>query len=259
MPRYARDCERADALRIASRFAGKAARACSSHELKTIIESAAGAMGFRYFALVHHAALGKAGRGLIRIDNYPAGWAERFIQEDFHAVDPVHQASLRASAAFAWADLSALVRLDDRHKAILTAGAEAGLASGVTVPTHVPGEPGGSCSFARDTRARIGRTDLVSAQIVGSAAFAAARRILLGTERVPVSHRLTPRQRECLLLAAQGKTDWEIGQILGLSEDTVTKYMNAARARYGVGRRVQLAINAIYRSEISFAEVIHRP
>jgi DNA-binding CsgD family transcriptional regulator len=45
---------------------------------------------------------------------------------------------------------------------------------------------------------------------------------------------LCPRQVECIALVAQGKSDWEIGQILGLSRDTVHEYVESARRRYGV-------------------------
>jgi len=54
---------------------------------------------------------------------------------------------------------------------------------------------------------------------------------------------------------AQGKTDWEIGTILGLSEETVTKYLNAARSRYGVVRRTQLAIAALCDGTLGIEEV----
>ena len=38
----------------------------------------------------------------------------------------------------------------------------------------------------------------------------------------------------CLLLAMQGKSDWDIGQILGLSPETVNQHFDMARSRFGV-------------------------
>jgi len=35
--------------------------------------------------------------------------------------------------------------------------------------------------------------------------------------------RLTPRESDCLIWAGEGKTDWEISQILGISRSTATK------------------------------------
>lgn len=61
----------------------------------------------------------------------------------------------------------------------------------------------------------------------------------------PLATALSPRQIECVALVAQGKSDWEIGQILGLSRDTVHEYVEAARQRYGVRRRTQLVLWAV--------------
>ena len=54
----------------------------------------------------------------------------------------------------------------------------------------------------------------------------------------------------------RGKTDWEIGHILSISPDTVTQYMEMARLRYGVAKRMQLAVRAIYLGDIGFDEAI---
>src|SRR3546814_8164942 len=55
-------------------------------------------------------------------------------------------------------------------------------------------------------------------------AFNAARQICC--RRCPTRCRavhLTDRQRDCVILVAQGKTDWEIGKIFGLKKDSVTR------------------------------------
>lgn len=62
--------------------------------------------------------------------------------------------------------------------------------------------------------------------------------------------RLTTRQRECTLLVAQGKTDWEIGKILGISRDTVHEYIEAARKKYDVRTRPQLVLAAYRNGEL---------
>lgn len=51
-------------------------------------------------------------------------------------------------------------------------------------------------------------------------------------------------------------TDWEIGAILRLSEETVTAYLKAARRRLGVARRTQLAIAAVSYGLIAFDEIV---
>jgi DNA-binding CsgD family transcriptional regulator len=46
---------------------------------------------------------------------------------------------------------------------------------------------------------------------------------------VPREHPLSPRERECLYWAAQGKTCYETGLILGLGATTVKVYLDNAR------------------------------
>jgi len=55
---------------------------------------------------------------------------------------------------------------------------------------------------------------------------------------------LSARERECLRWAAAGKTDWEIGQILSLSEKTVNVYITRAKTKFGVKSRAQAIVLA---------------
>ncbi len=47
-----------------------------------------------------------------------------------------------------------------------------------------------------------------------------------------------PRQRDCVVLVAQGKSDWEIGQVLGISDSTVHKHIEDAKRRFCVSTRI---------------------
>ncbi|MFC5342874.1 LuxR C-terminal-related transcriptional regulator (plasmid) [Brevundimonas staleyi] len=51
--------------------------------------------------------------------------------------------------------------------------------------------------------------------------------------------KLTPRQRECLYWAEQGKSSSVIGSILGISARTVDEHIACACARLGVQTRIQ--------------------
>lgn len=47
---------------------------------------------------------------------------------------------------------------------------------------------------------------------------------------------LAPRERECLVLAGQGKSACEIDVIVGLADETVTGYLKSARRKFGLRR-----------------------
>jgi len=55
---------------------------------------------------------------------------------------------------------------------------------------------------------------------------------------------LTPRQAEVVYWVAQGKTNPEIGTILGASPRTIDKHMERIFARLGVENRASLIVTA---------------
>ena len=57
--------------------------------------------------------------------------------------------------------------------------------------------------------------------------------------------RLTPREIECLAWASNGKSEWEISQILGISEHTSEKHMINARKKMGALTRTHAVAEAI--------------
>jgi DNA-binding CsgD family transcriptional regulator len=57
-------------------------------------------------------------------------------------------------------------------------------------------------------------------------------------------------------LVAQGKSDWEIGQLLGISDSTVHKHIEDAKRRFGVSTRIQLVVRSLHEARLSFADVI---
>ncbi len=60
----------------------------------------------------------------------------------------------------------------------------------------------------------------------------------------PADLRLSPRQIECLRLAASGQTSVEIAATLGLSSRTVDQYVGEACERLKVRNRVQAVAKA---------------
>src|SRR3546814_11918958 len=116
---------------------------------------------------------------------------------------------------------------------------------GFTVPANVPGEPSGSCSFANVADIPVDEATLPLAQLVGIFAFERARSYS-GIRAFEKSQpRLTDRQRDCLLWAGRGKTDWATGRILGIKEDTVERYPPNARERYGVPKRTMFLVRSL--------------
>jgi LuxR family quorum-sensing system transcriptional regulator CciR len=216
-------------------------------------------LGFDYFALTHHVNPRRTYAPVIRIDSYPADWVAYFDRENLGSCDPVHRASHRTSVGFAWSRLPALIHLTARDREVLDLATGQGIGNGFTVPANVPGEANGSCSFATRARKSFTQSSLTLAQLVGAFGFEAARRLWRMNNPLDALPRLTERQRDCVVWAARGKSDWEISRILGVSHETVIQHLKQARERYGVGKRTQLAIHALFDGSISFNDILRSP
>ena len=230
----------------------------SEDELAEALAQISQEMGFSYFALTHHVDLRRAAYPAIRLDNYPPDWVAWFDEARLGPCDPVHRASHLTSVGFAWSRLPRMIALTPRDREILERASTKGIADGFTVPAHVPGEANGSCSFAVEPGRPLDEDHLPTAQLVGAFAFEAARRLWRVRTTAPTRPRLTDRQRDCVIWAARGKTDWEISRILGVSHETVIRHLKQARERYGATTRTTLAISALFDGTISFVDVFKR-
>jgi LuxR family transcriptional regulator, quorum-sensing system regulator CciR len=241
--------------RLSDRFA-EAAEACATlAQLGALLADVSIELGFDHFALLDHASLTADTPGLLRLDNYPQAWSDELVGRGYAADDPVHLASRRTNAGFGWRELPGLIKLEQRHRTILARSRHFGLGGGFTIPANVPGEPSASCSFAVRAGVELPPARLRCAELIGAHALNAARRLRRRAEPPP-RPRLSPRELECLRLVAMGKTDWEIGMILGLSIETARQYVKRARAAYDAVSRTQLVVYGLRDAWISFEDAI---
>lgn len=226
-------------------------------DLDTALTEIARLLGFPYFALAHHVDLARSSDSVIRLHNYPESWALDYDSRALGLVDPVHRASYMTAIGFRWSQISQLVPLTQFDRQILEQGFEQGIRDGFTVPVHVPGEARGTCSFAIGSGEVPGPVTLMQAQVAGTFAFEAARRLWYkrGLSTKPLRPVLTERQRECVLLMAQGHSDAEIAQILGISKDTATAHMRAACQRYKIYKRQLLIPLTLFDGTLTFGDV----
>lgn len=228
----------------------------SEEQLAEALSAVTHDLGCRYYALTHHVAVPQSASA-VNIHNYPERWAEWFETQELGTSDPVRRASSLTSIGFAWSRLADLVELTAKDRRILELASKQGIGDGFTVPAHVPGEVHGSCSFACRSGEIFPEQHVPLLQLVGAFAFEAARR-MRRVRVLPEPVRLTERQRECVVWAARGKSDWEIATILGISEETAAEHLRHARERYGVGKRTLVAIHALFDGHIGFLDVLRR-
>ena len=235
-------------------------------DLHALMQSVAHEMGFDHFALVHHVDLRPYGElkdhmvtnEFVVLTDYPQYWVDQYISDAIVADDPVLIASQRMNVGFEWNEIPDIIPLSSRQKSIIERTRNAGLTNGFTVPANVPGELNGSCNFAVAAGHEVDRSNFHMAQLIGSFAFQAARDLVTRMRNIKgfLPPKLTDRQLECIVLVARGKTDWEIGRILDISEETVKMHLRNARDAYGVSKRVQVVLRTLFNGQVPLTELI---
>ena len=239
---------------IVQDFAHVSRTARNVAQLRSLLCETTWALGF------HHLLL-QGASGEVWLADLPPGW---------NAVAPasgdaVLAAAVQSYAPFLWSDISRLVSLTRSQRDFLNAAHAAGIGAAVAVPVHRPRgahEAGsysvfaGCCSFLMMNGVPLPLESLAAAHYVGALAFDAAKNLREPRAAEPRGPQLTPRQRDCVVLVAQGKSDWEIGQVLGISESTVHKHIEDAKRRFGVSTRVQLVVRSLFDARLSFSDVL---
>ena len=243
-------------------FVQEANRVADMASLKGLLEGTIKELGFDYFALVHHVDLSRRPTDYVRLVDYPQAWVELSLKHAYYSDDPIHAASQKSVTPFLWTDVPRLISLTPRQEEILFKAKRAGVGEGVTVPVNIPGDFSGSCSFSMRSGRSIPLPSLPSAQYLGCFAFQAARRVVQmhSTSRPVIEEaqqRLSPRQLDCVILAGRGKSDRDVGQLLGISGQTVHQHIEEAKRRYHVATRQQLIVRALFDSQITFADLMN--
>jgi DNA-binding CsgD family transcriptional regulator len=173
-----------------------------------------------------------------------ADWRNHYIEGGWPERDPLLRACLDMAEPVTWRRGLAVARSEDEIRLFEEARAF-GLADGFFLPIHRLDGSVQAVSLFAGRPLEIDPRASGALHLVALYYAAAANRLADQSRRATSEVQLTGRQRECLQWVRAGKTDWEISQILGLSEHTVIEHLEAARRRLGVRTRTQAVIEAI--------------
>ena len=174
----------------------------------------------------------------ITINVAPSQWVERYAEQNYYGDDPVMLESLRTIIPFRWSDAVRRKRMSSIGRQVMEEATECGLHTGLTVPVLGHGGKFGLLSVSsKETLKDLNNplANIVHTVHVMSIYFhAAVQEHLAGLKPLPQETALRPREIECLLWTARGKTAWEISMILKVSERTVTFHLGNAMRKLGV-------------------------
>lgn len=199
----------------------------------------------RYFSYRGHFPLPGDGVALPRLGNLPRAWEAQYERRRYAAIDPVLALAARQLTPVEW---TPALYVSPQARELLREQRAAGLRAGITYPVFTPSGASGTLSLssphapARRLRASgphawVLHAGAMLAMHVHEAVWRIVQRDALRAH-APV---LTPRERECLQWVARGKTSWEIGRILTISEHGVVFHLRSVMRKFNVSSRHRAA------------------
>lgn len=222
-------------------------KAASIEELFGLYQKAMGGVGFDrliFSLMTDHAHIRKrAGHGIVL--NYPSEWMTHYNANDYTVFDPVRCQMHAADNVFVWDDLLEKSPLTKKQVGCLREGEDAGLKNGIGIPLRGPhGAIAGIGAASSAGGVDLDKNSLSYINLI-SHQFYTAFLSLEKTEQSKEIH-LTEKEREILQWSAKGKTRWEIGEIMGISENTVMYHLKNVFQKLECNNITMAVLKALY-------------
>ena len=181
----------------------------------------------------------------ITVDNTPAAYRQAFKSRQDGRRDPVMQHCKRNSVPMIWDQRTyTAVQQGDKWEA----QARFGYCTGIALALHMP--EGRHFFMGVDRDRALPQTAELTRMVADLQLFAvhaqeAAQRVLLPATAQTEVPNLTPRELETLRWTMEGKTAWEVGNILGITERTAVLHANNATHKLGTANKHQAVLKAL--------------
>jgi len=199
---------------------------------------------FCYSLITDHPSLGlKAGHGVIR--NYSEDWMKHYSEKGYEKIDPVPKFCFQTHKPFTWDFVTETQELNTKEIKVMNEAHEAQLYDGVAVPLYgINGELAGVGMASSAGRTGVNK-DMLSVIRALSFQFHLAYTEKEAQENKIKNVSLTPREKEILLWSAEGKSMGDIGDIIGISYDTVKFHMKNIFVKLEANERTYAVVKAI--------------
>ncbi|NKB44916.1 MAG: hypothetical protein GKS03_11625 [Alphaproteobacteria bacterium] len=182
------------------------------------------------------------------VSNLDSSWMEHYIKENYSISDPVMMDAIKARQPIIWTEDYRFDTLSADEAQMMADAHDFGVERGMAVPIHGPsGELGMLCVYAemqdKDFRSHVDATKHEMHLIAHYAHSVAQTKLRRAGAPKPIL--LTDREVEILRWTAEGKTAWEIGSILTISERTVNFHLQNAMVKFGVHNKTHAAAKAM--------------
>lgn len=179
--------------------------------------------------------------------DWPQEVLNAYVEQGLATRDPLVFAARRRIAPFLWDEIRSDPHMPDDSQAMFAFADSYGFVDGYSVPIHGPGGYQGLVSMLARKRLALSAHDRAVLEVMARTLHERCR-VTEGLGNAGIeTPKLTQREVECMRWVAAGKTNWEIGQVLGISGSTVHFHVE----------RVKKKLNKTTRTEAVAILVLH--
>ena len=186
------------------------------------------------------------------LSNNSSEWRNHYEENRLVAHDPRIVRAKRSATPFVWSKINPETK---KEQQVLDDLQTFGIAEGITFPVRNARNDFGfiNTAFIEPQKKMSSRLGYITPYMQLLANYIHEKTYsLLAKEHqaenpgtTPLDVRLTDRERECLIWLAEGKTSWEISQILEITESTVNQHLHSAGRKLKSNNRTHTIAKAI--------------
>lgn len=190
------------------------------------------------------------GRSVL-MESWPSGWSSTYASAGYLPTDPILAFAEQRVTPFTWRDVRNGGCGCAVHTSFFEDAARFGLTDGMAIPIRRMSAAPAVAVFG-GSQVRTDPEATAFLQVVAINAHAKLTGAVVHPVReTPERGTLTRREQECLQWCAEGKTSWEISQILSISQHTADWYLASAGRKLASTNRLHAVAEALRRGLIT--------
>jgi LuxR family quorum sensing-dependent transcriptional regulator len=198
--------------------------------------------GFEHFSFSGVPRSSECLPGAVLAHRVPAELFELYVKRRYADVDPAMGRLRQTVEPFRWIDVPYDPEREPRAAELRALVADFGLSQGFFVPIPSPAGTYAKVWMAGPKPELSARTK-PALHLMALYAFDRIRRLVGPPPRA--LPQLSPREREVLGWVAEGKSTWQISEVLGISERTVNEHVTHACKKLGAANRTHAVAVAL--------------
>ena len=181
------------------------------------------------------------------LNGWELEWQERYIENGYVHVDPVIQRCGHSIDPFAWKEAVQGRKLSAGAQKIMNEAQEFNMLHGYAIPVHSIQGQQAIVTFGTD-HYELSEEDEDALHMIAIYAHAQLRKLKghVNKDKFPRDvTRITPREKECVLWASEGKTNDDIAQIMSISRRMVEEHLARAGNKLDTCGKTHLVAESI--------------